>query len=218
MENDRIKELTASCSEYLNNADFYNAMKCSEETLELSLGLYGEYARELIEPYGTAGLCHSLYAFRTAGNEQLGEERFIASDSSFAKSLYYYSMALDITKALYGEESTQAARIYTNMGSVYRLMDDDWQEEEYYMQAVTIYSGLIDEVAEKYGEFSPQLADIYENLSMLYKNMECTKEMLLYIEKAEKIYEKTEHGHEHNHSEDECECHEHENCHCDDKE
>ena len=198
-------DLANKCNAYLREAKFDKASEYAAEALRIKEEIYGDKAEELMEAYGLAGLAYSLSAYQRAGSTQLGEERYITSDKHFALSLYYYSMALEISQGFYGEESTQTARIYSNMGSVYRLMDDDWQEEEYYIRAIGIYSELAERVIRDCGEYSPQLADIYENLSMLYKNMDCTKEMLMYIEKAEKIYNKTE-EYEHNEGCD-CGCH-----------
>ncbi len=207
---DKIKELTDRCSKLIQDVKFAQAAECAQELIGLKAELYGERSPEMLDAYGSAALAYSLNAYHTAGHAELGEERFITSDRHFALSLYYYNEALEITKEHCGENSTQAARIYSNMGSVYRLMDDDWQEEEYYMQAIAIYCSLVNEVIEKHGEFSEEIADIYENLSMLYKNLDCTKEMLMYIEKAEAVYDKLdgECGHDHDHE------HDHDHCHC----
>lgn len=220
---DRAAALAAECSEHLREVRFEDAVRCAQEALYLKTEVHGEMSPECMDAYGLAGLACSISAFRTAGSTQLGEERLAASDKQFAMSLYYYDTALEIAKNTFGEESAQAARIYGNMGSVYRLMDDDWQEEEYYIHAIGIYSGLAERIKEEYGEFSKELAEIYENLSTIYKNMDCTNEMMLYIERAEKIYDKPdgEHGeecgcgheHEHEHGEG-CGCgHEHEHEH-----
>jgi tetratricopeptide (TPR) repeat protein len=207
----RVKALAKECNEHLQNVRFDKAVECAEAAVRLNEELLFDDTVQMLDIYGLAGVAYSLNAFHLTGKTELGEQRYITSDNHFALSLYYYSLALDIAKDTYGENSPQVARIYSNMGSVYRLMDDDWQEEEYYMQAIGIYLELADEFKEKYGEHSKQLADIYENLSMLYKNLDCTKEMLLYIEKAEHIYDELgehdcscdhHHGHGQGHNHD----------------
>jgi tetratricopeptide (TPR) repeat protein len=207
-----IESAVARADEYiqkskacLEEAKFKSAVENAQTALDLMLTLYEEDDVELMESYGQAGMAYSLgaYSLLSKGGD---ESVYLDSDKLFAHALHYYNNALAIAEKHFGEESTQVAMLCCNMGSVYRLMDDDWAEEEYYIKAIGIYSTAVDKVRDELGDNCIELAELYEHLSMVYKNMDCTKEMMSYIERADKIYELLGVEHEHHHHEHGEEC------------
>ncbi len=103
-------------------------------------------------------------------------------------ALHYLRQALKIITGSSGEKSVDAANIYSEMGSMYRLAGDYRHAVEYLEKALAIY-----ETAD--GSFESALATVYNNLGLTQNALGQDRKALDYLQRALTIIE-AESGHD----------------------
>jgi len=135
-----------------------------EQTLNVSVGAYGEGRQEVAGAYYSAGIAlYSLGNYNTA--------------------LKYYEKALEIDFKIYGEEHPNVAKVYNNIGLVWAKLGDYKKVLEYSEKALNIRLKV-------YGEIHPTVAGAYNNIGVTYNKLGDYKKALEYYEKAYAIYVK----------------------------
>jgi len=127
-------------------------------------------------------------ALKTAANttekaecyENLGLFYWNAGNNELA--LEYQNRALDLRKKIFGENHSEVADSYNNIGLIYGT-EDPAQAQRFYRNALNIYK-------EIYGENHPKIANIYNNLAIISQAQEKYDVALFQLESALEITKK----------------------------
>ena len=95
----------------------------------------------------------------------------------YKKALNYYQIALNVSNGIYGEEHSDVAACYINIGNVYDNMGDYLKALEYYEKSLAISKKLL-------GEEHPAVAGCYNNIGNVYYSMGDYPKALEYYEKS----------------------------------
>lgn len=99
----------------------------------------------------------------------------------YDKALEYHNKALEIQKAVFGENHPYTASSYVNIGAVYGNLGDNDKALEYNFKALEIFKAVL-------GEKYPYIADSYNNIGVVYRNLGEYDKALEYYFKALEIY------------------------------
>lgn len=97
------------------------------------------------------------------------------------KGLEYLEQSLGLRRKIFGEQSSEVAAIYNNLGLVYSGIDLD-QSLMYYKKAMDIYENI-------YPSKHPARAIAYSNLGQIYRKEKSYNTALIQYEKALAIWE-----------------------------
>ncbi|MBQ2303223.1 MAG: tetratricopeptide repeat protein [Bacteroidales bacterium] len=98
----------------------------------------------------------------------------------YDKALEYYFKALEIKKAVLGENNADTAGSYNNIGLVYKNLGDYNKALEYHNKALEIRKDVL-------GENHPDIAMSYNNIGVIYNNLGDYNKALEFHSKALEI-------------------------------
>lgn len=102
-------------------------------------------------------------------------------NGNYQEELTRYQQALDLQLALYGEQHTEVAGTYNNIGTAYFRLGDFAAMDNYLRKAEVVLIG-------SYGETHPYMATIYNNIAYSSQLTEQYDESIRYYQKALTIH------------------------------
>ena len=143
---------------YIDGHDFENALKYSQQALELSLKLFSNLHENTAQGY------HVL-------------SRIYSGMEDFEKALECGKKEEEIYLNLPGDYDFDLATCYNNLATYYKGLGQYEQAKTYFDKAVEMRKKIM-------GEHHPNLATTYNNLGNLFQEMGKKQEALDYFEKA----------------------------------
>lgn len=97
-------------------------------------------------------------------------------------AMEYFMEALEVTRAVDGENHPQVGVLYNSIGSIYYFMGDYGQAVDYFLSTADIFR-------ENYGENHERVAGAYNNAGVVYTEMGEIERAAQILERAQRIKE-----------------------------
>ena len=182
--------------EYLNNKSLQQWRQSLHKTIDELLQQTSMVMADVTVPIEQRiQKTHDLYrkADERAANTLYDKEKYAKLLLDYADFLYKYGKykeseriylrQIDLSEELYGNENTDTATSYNNIGNVYYRHGDYSKALEYYFKALEIFEKVL-------GKEHPNTALLYSNVGLVYYNQGDYAKALEYYFKALEIQEK----------------------------